>query len=85
MTPVVLAIEGFGKLLLPLHFLFSLEYYNLFPFIYFIILVGVFWKLPVGIAEHCMNYLEAPRVVMAWSSTEGFSCSTSMTNLVLFK
>lgn len=81
MTLGVLAIAGFGKLLLPFQFLFSLEYFNLFP----CILVGVFWKLAVGIAEHCMNYLEAPGVMVAWSSMEGFSCSISMTNLVLFK
>lgn len=80
-TLVVLAIAGFGRLLLPLQFLSSLEYFNLFP----CILVGVFWKIPVGIAEHCMNYLEAPGVVVAWSSVEGFSCSTSMRNLMLFK
>lgn len=81
MTPVVLAIAGYGSLLLPLQFLFSLEYFNLFP----CTLVGVFWKIPVDIAEHRMNYLEEPGVVMVWSSMEGFSCSTSMRNLVLFK
>lgn len=68
-TLVVWATAGFGRFLLPLQFLVFLECLNLFP----CILVGVFWKIPVGIEEHCVSYLEAPGVVVAWSSMEGFN------------